>query len=88
MDGYPGEIAMATGTKHGTRYPWTKWFSQPSFLLVKGQDYDCETKNMAQQVRFASRRAEYNVKVKIITVPDPSSLIVEVKERGAKKQVV
>ncbi len=39
------------------KYPWDDWFARTKFLLVQGEDYNCGSATMVQQVRNqASRR--------------------------------
>lgn len=50
--------------KFGRRYPWSKWFSCESIVLVKGVDYDCTTAGMAQMVRNVARRMKVRVSLR------------------------
>lgn len=37
-------------------YPWTKWFTQGTFTLLRGKDYQVADYSMAQQIRNRAMR--------------------------------
>jgi len=38
-------------TTYARKYPWEEWFSNESFVLEHGVDFDCQMHGMAQQIR-------------------------------------
>ena len=48
------------------KYPWEEWFLEEELHLIKGQDFDCESYIMAQQIRNAA--AKYTICRKDIRV--------------------
>ena len=42
-------------------YKWDQWFAQGHFVLWKGTDYTCTSKNVVQQARNAGAFTGYKV---------------------------
>jgi hypothetical protein len=67
---------MRQGRKFGTRYPWERWFAFSEFTLYRGVDFQGRADTMAQLVRQAAKRPNYNVRVNISISEDQSCLTV------------
>jgi len=48
----------------GAKYRWREWFRQAVFTLARGEDYNCSTGSMIQQVRNAASAAGVLVSIK------------------------
>lgn len=71
-------IMQSRDARQRLPYPWSVWFENQRFTLVRGVDYSCHTYAMAQQVRNAARPKRCNVRVSIKIAADGESLTVVV----------
>lgn len=67
--------------QHLTKYPWSKWFKQKEFRLIKGVHYRIATHSMAQLVRNNSHPTRHNVRVSISIDLDAGGMTVKVTDR-------
>ena len=47
--------------KHGTRYPWEKWFSRWRFMLIENKHYQIQTYSMSQLVHREAKKRNLRV---------------------------
>ncbi len=46
------------------RYPFDRWLSKPTIILLRGEDYEIDSFKMAQQVRNAANDKGLEVSIK------------------------
>lgn len=49
----------------GVRYPWSQWFRRGAFVLVRGQDYQCQPHGMVSAVRYAAKAHRIRVNIEV-----------------------
>ncbi len=71
--------------RNNAKYPWARWFAQPSFAVRHGVDFACSPEIMRMQIHNAKRRFVPGRRVEVrIDGGVPAVLFVEVKPRSRR----